>query len=81
MGSLVGRSRIEKNLRHEIISLGAKKLLNEYQISTKANSYHLNNEHKKVDDYIELMVSGKKISLITDAGTHCISYPGFLLIP
>ena len=58
----------------------AKKLLNEYQISTKANSYHLNNEHKKVDDYIELMVSGKKISLITDAGTPCISDPGFLLV-
>ena len=58
----------------------AKKLLNEYQISTKVNSYHLNNEHKKVDDYIELMVSGKKISLITDAGTPCISDPGFLLV-
>ena len=58
----------------------AKKLLNEYQISTKANSYNLNNEHKKVDDYIELMVSGKKISLITDAGTPCISDPGFLLV-
>ena len=35
---------------------------------------------KKVDDYIELMVSGKKISLITDAGTPCISDPGFLLV-
>ena len=58
----------------------AKKLLNEYQISTKANSYHLNNEHKKVNDYIELMVSGQQISLITDAGTPCISDPGFLLI-
>ncbi|MDA9817415.1 16S rRNA (cytidine(1402)-2'-O)-methyltransferase [Flavobacteriaceae bacterium] len=58
----------------------AKKLLNQYQISTKTNSYHLNNEHKKVDDYIELMISGKKISLITDAGTPCISDPGFLLI-
>ena len=58
----------------------AKKLLNEYHISTKAKSYHLNNEHKKVDDYIGLMVSGKKISLITDAGTPCISDPGFLLV-
>ena len=58
----------------------AKKLLIEYKISTKVNSYHLNNEHKKVNDYIELMVSGQKISLITDAGTPCISDPGFLLI-
>ena len=58
----------------------AKKLLVEYKISTKVNSYHLNNEHKKVNDYIELMVSGQQISLITDAGTPCISDPGFLLI-
>jgi 16S rRNA (cytidine1402-2'-O)-methyltransferase len=58
----------------------AKKLLSEYKISTKVNSYHLNNEHKKVLDYIELMSSGQKISLITDAGTPCISDPGFLLI-
>ena len=58
----------------------AKKLLREYKISTKVNSYHLNNEHKKVNDYIELMSSGQKISLITDAGTPCISDPGFLLI-
>ena len=58
----------------------AKKLLSEYKISTKVNSYHLNNEHKKVSDYIELISSGQKISLITDAGTPCISDPGFLLI-
>ena len=58
----------------------AKKLLSEYKISTKVNSYHLNNVHKKVNDYIELMSSGQKISLITDAGTPCISDPGFLLI-
>ena len=58
----------------------AKKLLIEYKISTKVNSYHLNNEHKKVNDYIELMASGQQISLITDAGTPCISDPGFLLI-
>jgi 16S rRNA (cytidine1402-2'-O)-methyltransferase len=58
----------------------AKKLLSEYKILTKVNSYHLNNEHKKVNDYIELMSSGQKISLITDAGTPCISDPGFLLV-
>lgn len=58
----------------------AKKLLTEYKILTKINSYHLNNEHKKVSDYIQLMTSGKKISLITDAGTPCISDPGFLLV-
>ena len=58
----------------------AKKLLTHYKINTKINSYHLNNEHKKVDQYIDLMASGKTISLITDAGTPCISDPGFLLV-
>ena len=58
----------------------AKKLLSHYKISTKVKSYHLNNEHKKVNEYVELMLNGKKISLITDAGTPCISDPGFLLV-
>ncbi len=58
----------------------AKKLLTHYKINTKINSYHLNNEHKKVDQYIDLMAAGKTISLITDAGTPCISDPGFLLV-
>ena len=58
----------------------AKKLLSHYKISTKVKSYHLNNEHKKVNEYIKLMLNGKTISLITDAGTPCISDPGFLLV-
>ena len=39
----------------------AKKLLNHYKISTKVKSYHLNNEHKKVNEYVELMLNGKTI--------------------
>mgnify|MGYP001972650777 FL=1 len=58
----------------------AKKLLSHYNISTKIKSYHVNNEHKKVDEYIELMLEDKIISLITDAGTPCISDPGFLIV-
>jgi len=58
----------------------AKKLLSHYKISTKVKSYHLNNEHKKVDEYVELMLKDKTISLITDAGTPCISDPGYLLV-
>ena len=50
----------------------AKKLLSHYKISTKIKSYHLNNEHKKVDEYVELMLDDKTISLITDAGLSLI---------
>ncbi len=58
----------------------AKKLLKHYNILTKVNSYHLNNEHKRVDEYVQTIINGNKVSLITDAGTPCISDPGFLLI-
>jgi len=58
----------------------ATKLLKHYNILTKVNSYHLNNEHKRVDEYIQMLVNGSTVSLITDAGTPCISDPGFLLI-
>ena len=65
---------LAENTRH------AKKLLNQYNILTKVNSYHLNNEHKRVDEYVQMIINGNKVSLITDAGTPCISDPGFLLI-
>ena len=58
----------------------AKKLLKHYNVLTKVNSYHLNNEHKRVDEYVQMIINGSKVSLITDAGTPCISDPGFLLI-
>ena len=58
----------------------AKKLLKHYNISAKVNSYHLNNEHTRVDEYVQMIINGNKVSLITDAGTPCISDPGFLLI-
>ena len=58
----------------------AKKLLKHYNILTNVNSYHLNNEHKRVDEYVQMLINGNTVSLITDAGTPCISDPGFLLI-
>ena len=65
---------LAEDIRH------AKKLLKHYNILTKVNSYHLNNEHKRVDEYVQMIINGNKVSLITDAGTPCISDPGFLLI-
>ena len=58
----------------------ANKLLSHYKIQTKVSSYHLKNEHKKVEEYVKMIVNGSTVSLITDAGTPCISDPGFLLI-
>ena len=58
----------------------ANKLLSHYKIQTKVSSYHLKNEHKKVEEYVKMLINGSTVSLITDAGTPCISDPGFLLI-
>ena len=56
------------------------KLMAHYQISTPMRSHHVHNEHKTVEKWIELLLDGKTIALITDAGTPAISDPGFLLV-
>ncbi len=55
------------------------KLMKHYQITTPLKSYHAHNEHKVVDHLVDEMLQGKKIALITDAGTPAISDPGFLI--
>ena len=54
-------------------------LLKHYEITTPMQSFHMYNEHKKVDKVIEELEGGKTIALISDAGTPGISDPGFLL--
>ena len=56
------------------------KLIAHYKISTPMRSHHMHNEHKTVEKWIELLLDGKTIALITDAGTPAISDPGFLLV-
>lgn len=56
------------------------KLLKHYDITTRTESLHKFNEHKKVVSYAEMIQSGSSIALITDAGTPGISDPGYLLV-
>ena len=56
------------------------KLLNYYNIKTQLTSFHKFNERKKTKELINDLVSGKSISLISDAGTPAISDPGKILI-
>tara|TARA_B100000212_G_scaffold158743_1_gene119226 strand:- start:279 stop:956 length:678 start_codon:yes stop_codon:yes gene_type:complete len=58
----------------------SKKLLDKYSIDKPLYSYHIHNEHKVVEKYIQYIISGKKVSLISDAGTPGISDPGYLII-
>lgn len=55
-------------------------LLKHYGIQKTLWSYHLHNEHKVLDQLIAQLQSGKKIALLSDAGTPGISDPGFLLV-
>lgn len=55
-------------------------LLKHFEISKPLQSYHIFNEHKTVQKVIEIIKSGKKIILVSDAGTPAISDPGFLLV-
>lgn len=56
------------------------KLLNHFEIKKKMVSYHKFNEEKKSASVIEDLKSGKNIALVSDAGTPCISDPGYILV-
>ncbi len=57
-----------------------KKLLEHYQISTHATSYHEHNIKHKTQEIVSLLKSGKNIALVSDAGMPCISDPGYELV-
>jgi 16S rRNA (cytidine1402-2'-O)-methyltransferase len=56
------------------------KLLNHYEIKKPLTPYHQHNEHQVTSHLISQLVSGKKMAIITDAGTPGISDPAFLLV-
>ncbi len=55
-------------------------LLNHYAIVKPLSPYHQHNEHKVLQHLVNQLLSGKKIALLTDAGTPGISDPAFLLV-
>ena len=58
----------------------SSKLLEHYDIDTPVESFHMHNEHKKLESIINKLRSDYEIALISDAGTPGISDPGFLLV-
>ncbi len=56
------------------------KLLNHFHISTPMTSYHEYNKTEKAHYLIRCMQEGKRVALITDAGTPGISDPGEVLV-
>ena len=58
----------------------SKNLLNKYGINSILISNHKFNEKKNLSKIINYLKTGKKISLISDAGTPVISDPGSILV-
>lgn len=56
------------------------RLLNHYEINRPLSPYHQHNEHKIVQHLVDQLQAGKKMALVTDAGTPGISDPAFLLV-
>lgn len=57
-----------------------QKLLNHYDIKTKCISYHKFNEKERIDLFLNYIKNGKKIALVSDAGTPLICDPGAVII-
>ena len=58
----------------------SKTLLSHYEIDKKLISFHKFNYAEMTPKVVEMLKEGKTISLISDAGTPCISDPGTELI-
>ncbi len=56
------------------------KLINHFDIHTPLTSYHEYNKYEKAGELADILLSGKDVALITDAGTPAISDPGEVLV-
>ncbi|MDX6403068.1 MAG: rRNA (cytidine1402-2-O)-methyltransferase [Blastocatellia bacterium] len=52
-------------------------LLNHFGIKTKTLSYHEHNERERAEQICVLLLTGKNVALVSDAGTPLINDPGF----
>ncbi|WP_456402498.1 16S rRNA (cytidine(1402)-2'-O)-methyltransferase [Persephonella sp.] len=58
-----------------------KKLLSHYGIvGKKLIPYHEHNELKMSDKIVKILKEGKDVALVSDAGTPCVSDPGYRLV-
>lgn len=57
-----------------------QKLLNHYDIKTRCFSYHKYNEKERIGYFLKELREGKRIALVSDAGTPMICDPGAIVV-
>ncbi len=54
-------------------------LLKHFDIHTPLSANHKFNEHEVVGHFVSMLMEGKNIAVVSDAGTPCVNDPGFVL--
>ena len=57
-----------------------QKILNHFDIRTKCVSYHKYNEKERISEILEILKTGQKMALVSDAGTPLICDPGSVIV-
>jgi 16S rRNA (cytidine1402-2'-O)-methyltransferase len=57
-----------------------RKLLTHFGISARLVSYHEHNEQQRAEELAELLIEGKSIAVVSDAGTPAICDPSFRIV-
>ena len=58
----------------------SRKLLNNYGINARLLAYHEHNAATMRDTVLEFLAAGKRVALVSDAGTPLISDPGYRIV-
>lgn len=57
-----------------------RKLLNHFRIDNRTISFHEHNENERTELFIDRLIGGESIAVVSDAGTPGICDPGFKLV-
>lgn len=57
-----------------------RRLLTHFDIENRCVSYHDKNEQYRSEELVNSLIDGNSVALVSDAGTPCISDPGYRIV-
>ena len=57
-----------------------RRLLTHFDIKNRCVSYHDKNEQYRSEELVNSLIDGNSVALVSDAGTPCISDPGYRIV-